>query len=121
MFSDILQATFLKLKLKIMDVTFLPGNLLHKAQSGAVRGLSSSGLIHTCRFLAMGVLNSSIGQSIRRRWFLLLARIQRRKEGRVTEKGRRRTGRRERGRGERLSQKERELVGHQERPHPHHG
>lgn len=74
-FSDILQATFLKLKLKIMDVTFLPGNLLHKAQSGAMRGLSSLGLYHICQFLAMGVLNSSIGQSVRRRMFLLLARI----------------------------------------------
>lgn len=73
MCSDILQATFPKRRLKIMDVTFLPGNLLCKAQSGTLRGLGSLGVYQTCLLLAIGAPISSTGQSVRRYGFLLQA------------------------------------------------
>lgn len=108
MYSDILQATFPKLKLKIMDVTFLPGNLLHKAQSRTLRGPSSLGLYQTCQFLVSGAPNSSTGPSVGRHGLLQLAGIQRKEEGRQTEKGRRKEGSREGRRKDRDRDREKE-------------
>lgn len=48
-FGDSLQATFPKLKRKRMDVTFLPGNLLHEAGSQSPRGLGGLGSSQTCQ------------------------------------------------------------------------
>ena len=77
MCSDILPATFPKRRLNIMDVTFLPGNLLCKAQSGTLRGLGSLGVYQTCLLLAIGAPISSTGQSVRRYGFLLQANSKR--------------------------------------------
>lgn len=111
MFSDILQASFPKLKVKIMDVIFLPGNLLRKAWSQPFRELGSFRPYQTCQFLVIGAPNTSTGQSVRRRGSLHLAGNQRREEGRETKKGRRRQT-------ETIERKT--VVGHQERRHPHH-